>query len=414
MTQAKKIKSEDHPIIVSIDWATEKHDIRIEKHGVIRQFEISTDITELFTILSELVKENNDRPIPVVYEKGRHFLHKTLMAFPKEILLFPIHPETASRYRETMHPSRVKTDPIDCKSLMEYWRRHSDILTVHTKEGCDLLDRLSRQRRKYVDCITSYSQQLRALLGQYFPQSKYLISGAITGKMSLAFLRKFPSPQRLIKTSDKVLKNFYSKHHARAKKLDGRLSIKAELIAVVVDEQELDLYELDLEALLDQVEKTQEIVARYDKKIAEYFQTSKYQEIVESFPGAGPALAPRVGAFLEKHAHKLETSAQFQKLAAVAPIENSSGKKKIIKKRYLCDKFDLQTFTEWAGSSIKTKGWAKDYYDRRKSRGDQHFIILRAIAFKWIRILHSCIKNDTLYNPVTHFENCTKRMKKIA
>jgi hypothetical protein len=46
-----------------------------------------------------------------------------------------------------------------------------------------------------------------------------------------------------------------------------------------------------------------------------------------------------------------------------------------------------QTLVEWANQSIYHSTWAAAYHNLQKSRGKRHQSTIRALAFKWIRIL---------------------------
>jgi hypothetical protein len=49
-----------------------------------------------------------------------------------------------------------------------------------------------------------------------------------------------------------------------------------------------------------------------------------------------------------------------------------------------------QTFIEWAGATIPRSFWAAAYYHRQIDKGCSHRMAVRALAFKWIRILYRC------------------------
>jgi hypothetical protein len=63
-----------------------------------------------------------------------------------------------------------------------------------------------------------------------------------------------------------------------------------------------------------------------------------------------------------------------------------------------CPKFLRQTFHEWATHSIRSSAWAKEYYERQRAKGKPHHVVVRALAFKWIRILFRCWKDRKPYN----------------
>jgi hypothetical protein len=65
--------------------------------------------------------------------------------------------------------------------------------------------------------------------------------------------------------------------------------------------------------------------------------------------------------------------------------------------RLRCLKFLRQTFVEFAALSIPHCYWA-NYYEQQRERGASHQAALRALAFKWIRIIHRCWQNCTPYD----------------
>src|SRR5947199_5901292 len=54
-----------------------------------------------------------------------------------------------------------------------------------------------------------------------------------------------------------------------------------------------------------------------------------------------------------------------------------------------------QTFQEFAACSILQSDWARAFYDQLRKRGKSHHAALRALAFKWVRIIFRCWKTRT-------------------
>ena len=184
--------------------------------------------------------------------------------------------------------------------------------------------------------------------------------------MTLAFLRKYSTPQAFLEATEEDVKSFYSKHRARKNKLEQRLKVRKNLVAVVTCPRNLKVIVLKLHSLLDRIEAALKIIKTYNEHIAQESETSKHLDIVSSFPGAGTITAPRIISFLEKHWEKIDSSIQMQTIAAIAPIQASTGKTQAAKRRYLCDHFDQLTFSEWADSSLKKKGWQQEFYKKKK------------------------------------------------
>lgn len=72
--------------------------------------------------------------------------------------------------------------------------------------------------------------------------------------------------------------------------------------------------------------------------------------------------------------------------------------------RWSCPKFLRQTFHEWALHSTASSGWAKDYYKQQRVQGKSHHSAVRALTFKWIRILFRYWQDRRPYS-ATVYEN---------
>src|SRR5439155_10087723 len=89
----------------------------------------------------------------------------------------------------------------------------------------------------------------------------------------------------------------------------------------------------------------------------------------------------------------------LQQLSGTAPVTRQSGKTKTVQRRRACPKFLHQTFHELADHSRKSSRWASAYYDYLRGQlGKKHHAALRALAFKWLRILFRCWKAHTPYD----------------
>jgi hypothetical protein len=57
---------------------------------------------------------------------------------------------------------------------------------------------------------------------------------------------------------------------------------------------------------------------------------------------------------------------------------------------------------EWAAHSIPHCYWAEAYYRQQRAKGSSHQTALRALAFKWIRIVYRCWQTRTPYDEATY------------
>ena len=144
-------------------------------------------------------------------------------------------------------------------------------------------------------------------------------------------------------------------------------------------------------------------------EIKKYYKDQDDRFIFDSFPGAGVQLAPRIFVAFGSNRERYATAADLQKYAGVAPVIEQSGKKKWTHWRYSCPTFLRQTFVEWTGLSIRYSFWAKAYYEQQISKGKPHNTVIRALAFKWIRIAFRCWKTNTPYDESTYLKALKKR-----
>jgi hypothetical protein len=63
---------------------------------------------------------------------------------------------------------------------------------------------------------------------------------------------------------------------------------------------------------------------------------------------------------------------------------------------------------EWAAQTINKSFWAGAYYRQQRDKGCSHQAAVRALAFKWIRILYRCWQNRTPYDE-SKYLNALKR-----
>ena len=75
-----------------------------------------------------------------------------------------------------------------------------------------------------------------------------------------------------------------------------------------------------------------------------------------------------------------------------------SGKKAWVHWRLQYPKFLRQTCVEWAAESIRHSFWARVYYQQQRDKGNAHQAAVRALAFKWIRLLFRCWQDRTPYD----------------
>ena len=161
--------------------------------------------------------------------------------------------------------------------------------------------------------------------------------------------------------------------------------------------------------LVDQLEALQKHIAIYDKSIRGILVEHKDAAIFQSFPGSGKTFAPRLLTAFGTIRDRYESAQSIQNLSGIAPVIEASGKSHWVHRRRGCQRFTRQTFHEYAAESIRHSMWARAYYVKARARGMGHHAAVRALAFKWIRIMFKCWKDQKPYDEITYLTALKKR-----
>jgi transposase len=159
-----------------------------------------------------------------------------------------------------------------------------------------------------------------------------------------------------------------------------------------------------VQTLVAQLRVTLHAIADFDTAIAQCAQHHPDFFLFQALPGAGPVFASRLLVAFGEQRERYASAAELQKYAGIAPVTERSGKKSWVHWRLQCPKFLRQTFVEWAAESIRHSFWAQVYYQQQRDKGKAHQAAVRALAFKWIRILYRCWQERTPYDEAVYLQ----------
>jgi transposase len=166
---------------------------------------------------------------------------------------------------------------------------------------------------------------------------------------------------------------------------------------------------LTVQMLAQQLKALVPYIARYEKEIAQLFDIHPDSPLFNNLPGAGPTLGPRLLAAFGTDRERFQSPLEAVTFFGVAPVTEQSGKSQWIHFRWACPKFLRQSFHEFAGQSIRFCDWAAVFYRQQRARGKGHHAAVRALAYKWIRILFRCWKSRQPYDPQLYLTTLLKR-----
>jgi transposase len=321
------------------------------------------------------------------------------------ITLYPINPITLQKYREAFVTSRAKDDDKDAQYMAELLWSHPDKLKawVPQDSATRTVQQLVFHRRAVVDERTGLTNRLQALLKQYFPQALELCGEDLWRPLATSFLLRWPSLGAVKKAKTATLKSFYYLHGSRSTKLlEQRLALVDKALPVTDERAIIDSFVLRVQLLCRELQLVQRTILEFEKQIAQAYAAHPDREIFASLPGAGPVLGPRLLASMGSQRERFGAARQLQNYTGIAPVTKRSGGSCYIHRRYLCPKFHRQSFHEHAKESILWSRWAAAYYLQQRTRGCPHHTAVRALAFKWQRIIWRCWQDHQPYNELTY------------
>lgn len=401
---------------IGVDWADQKHDVSVYEEGTgkTERYEIHHWPEALQEWIGGLRSRYAEGYVAVVLEQGRGGLLNALMSC-EFLVLYIINPKSLSSYREAFYGSGAKSDPVDAQLMQEMVRHNPSRFRAWRPD--DVLTRslrlLTEGRRNLVNQSTALTNELTSLLKGYYPQALRW-TGKLDTEWACDFLEQWPTLQSLQRSSRRQILRFYERHPRPSIDLEQQLMEFQQAQALTQDAAVLEYSALMVQALAPQLRALIASIADFDRKIAEVFRKHPDRPIFESFPGAGAALAPRLSAAFGADRDRFAAATEMQELSGIAPVTEQSGTKRWVHWRLACPKFVRQTFQEFAEHSRRWCGWAKAYYQLQIRRGKTHNGAVRALAYKWIRILFRCWKDRVPYRDEIYSKSLVKHQSPLA
>jgi transposase len=401
---------------VGLDWADQKHAWCLQAAGATQrengEVEHTPETVEAW--VGQLCRRFGNRPIAVAVEQVKGAL--VFMLSKYELLhLFPVPPAMSASMRDALYPSGAKDDPRDAELLLDLLMKHRDKLRrlAPDSEATRRVQNLVEERRNLVDEKTAQSNRLTNHLKIYFPQMLGWFDRLDT-ELVCALLERWPTLEELQKVPPARLRTFFRKHRCRDQELIERRMVGIQqAIPATRDRAVIEAKSAVVKVSAQLIRSLARGIADLDRKIEEAAAHPDFF-IFESLPGAGAALAPRLLAAFGSQRERYAKAEEVQAYTGIAPVTERSGKKKWVHFRWACPKFLRQTFHEWAGHSIAHSQWARSYYQQQRERGKGHHAAVRGLAFKWIRIVFRCWKDEVVYDENKYLAALAKRHSPLA
>ena len=399
---------------VGLDWADQKHDVFVRfANGDSYRRKIDSRPEAIQEWLLELRSTCAEAKIAIALEQRRGALFYHLCTHLSWIDLYPINPHSLASFRQTFFSSRAKDDPVDSQLLEELLRTHPERLRSYQPEPTAerKLDQYCRHRRSLRDLATKTELKLISTLKQYFPLAVNLFADVgLKSEIALNFLSRWPTLEELHRAKAQTVRSFFYAHNSRSQSLiEKRLQLIAQAHPVTDDLALIEPLVLTSKCLVTQLRQFNQAISQFDQKIRELFKSHPDHFLFESLPGAGEQLAPRLFAVFGSNRSRWADATDIQKYSGIAPVVERSGKSLWVHRRLARPIFVCQTFHEFAQQSTHRCSWADQFYRRQRQRGKSHHSAIRALAFKWIRIIYACWKANKPYDESFYVQALEKR-----
>lgn len=405
--------------LIGLDWASQRHALCLYDCASAKREASTLEHTPeaIAHWAQSLQKRFAGRKIALCLEQSKGALINALLDYPF-LVLYPINPATAARYRQAFKTSRAKDDPTDAQICLELLLHHHDKLAPWQAqdENTRALSQLLQSRRSAIDLRTLLTNMLCDALKSYYPQALELAGQDLFAPLGCQFLLRWPSLQQLQKARKESVRKFYYAHNCRRMDvMEKRLNAIAQLIPLCRDAAVLEPAKVQVKMLARQLLHLSAALKEYDTRIAQLFAKHSDAPIWQSFPGAGPTLAPRLACAFGSQRSRYHSALAIQQYSGVAPVQEKSGKNQHwIHRRWARPHFIHQSFFEYAGQSVLHCAWAKLFLKEQIARGKTYPAALRALAFKWQRIMFVCWRDRLPYNETTYLQSLKHRGSFLA
>jgi transposase len=413
---------------VGIDWAEDSNQVALGRagEGVIEEFSLAHRPEAVGRLIERIASlEPDPAEVRVALETKHGHLVEALVEAGYAVV--PVNPDLVARRRG---PARKKDDGEDARILcLMALDRHSVLrpLIPHGETAAELRaiarddERASRDERRLLN-------RLRADLIAAFPEALAYAGEDLGVPTFLQVLASYPTAEALRAASDAELEALLRRaRHGwpdRAlRKLREAMSSSQFTPKPYLVRAKADTIRLAATQLLAIGAQRRAWERRMGQLLAslpatggtEPGQAAPDGEIYLSFAGLGRRLAARVAGEIGDHPEQFSTPNSLQCYGGKAPVTRRSGKSEfVVSCRLACNRNLANAVQQWAFCSLRSSGWAREYYDAQRARGKKHHAALRALGNRWLEVLWHCLRKGVLYDEAVHVANRGRALKPLA
>jgi transposase len=388
---------------VGLDWASQAHDVTVldDAGAVLDRWAFPHTEAGWQMALGRLRGHGDPGDLPVIIEKTSGLVVDRLLDAGHPVV--PVHPTSFFAARPRWGASGAKSGPGDSYKLADYLR--TDGHRLRRLEPADAalreLQALVRLREDQVRARTATSNQLWAMLGNYWPGPRDLFY-SLHSAIALAFLTAYPTPQSAARLGEARMAAFLRRHSYRGGKTPALLlqrlrtaphapaALPAATLAAMVG------------AHVQQLRSLQAAITGIEHLSAERVAACPRARLLRSLPGVGTInlaqLLAEVGPILDRATSAEQAASE----CGAAPVTRASGKTTGVYFRWAASTRARKAITAFAHNARMQSPWAAKLYADARARGKRNPHATRIVARAWIRVIWACWHTSTPYDPAAH------------
>ena len=319
--------------------------------------------------------------------------------------VFAVNPKSVDRYRDRHSLSGAKSDAGDAKVLADLVRtdRHNHRPVAGDSDHVEAVKVTARAHHSLIWARQRQVNALRSALREYYPGALAAFGTDLADRDAVAVLSKAPSPElgRRLSTAQiaSALRKAGRQRNVEARAAVIRDALRAPQLAA--PPAVADAYGDTAKALVAVVAALNVQIAQLEVVLAERFEQHPDAVIYRSLPGLGDVLGARVLGEFGDDPNRYADAKARRNYAGTSPITKASGKHRVVLARFHRNRHLADATIWWAFCSLTSSPGARAFYDRRRAADDTHHQALRALANRWVAILHGCLRHHTTYDEAT-------------
>ncbi len=386
-------------VYIGIDWADDHHDIHVTDDSAVAldSFSIPHSYDGMKKLRERLGKSSSDPGnVLVAVESHQGLLIYALLE--AGYLVYPINPKAMDRYRDRYRMSSSKSDPKDAMVLANILRTDLHLYKPLPREtAADArLRQLTRSHKSLGQQKTKMLNQLTTQLKSYYPIALRLFS-RLDRKITLAFLERYPTPEKAAAASLEDLRKFFQKQGYSQQWKVTFIYESLQQPSLRAPKELEEVHQTIVLSLVPVIRSLRDEIEKLANEIGKEFKHNPAHEIFSSLP-TGEITAARLHGELGSDGTRYPTREYVQTAAGTTPVTRRSGKTIVIFFRWQCNKHLRAAFQDLARESVKQCAWARQYFAEQMRLGHKPSRAYRALANRWAAIIWKMLQERECFN----------------